>query len=49
MFPLKIMFKNGCIANPCDSGLDMDILHIRMHMLKPALFDNPYFKQVLAT
>ncbi|HXK71683.1 MAG: heparinase II/III family protein [Clostridia bacterium] len=48
MFPLKIMFKNGCIANPCDSGLDMDIFTYQNAYVKAcALFDNPYFKQVL--
>ncbi|HQO69151.1 MAG TPA: heparinase II/III family protein [Clostridia bacterium] len=48
MFPLKIMFKNGCIANPCDSGLDMDIFKYQNAYVKAcALFDNPYFKQVL--
>ena len=48
MFPLKIMFKNGCIANPCDSGLDMDIFKYQNAYVKAcALFDNAYFKQVL--
>jgi hypothetical protein len=48
MFPLKIMFINGRIANPADSGLDMDIFrYYYMYVKACALFDNPYFKQVL--
>ena len=42
MFPLKIMFINGRIANPADSGLDMDIFrYYYMYVKACALFDNP--------
>lgn len=48
MFPLKIMFRDGSIANPCDSGLDMNIFKYQNAYVKAcALFDNPNFKQVL--
>ncbi len=48
MYPLKIMFRDGSIANPADSGLDMNIgIYHYMYIKAYALYDNPYFKQVL--
>lgn len=47
MFPIKVMFRNGCIPNPCDSGMDMSIFtYYAAYVEACALFDNEYFKKV---